>query len=83
MHGEELLHRLDQAGVIVSRGSACTAGGTDPSHVLLAMGLSNEDALSSIRFSLSRETTEIEVDMVVETVVAVVRAINATHRIAA
>ncbi|MGZ8251067.1 MAG: cysteine desulfurase family protein [Methylophilaceae bacterium] len=83
IHGEELLYRLDQAGVVASQGSACTAGGTEPSHVLLAMGLSRDDALSSIRFSLSRETTEAEVDIAVETVVAVVNEMMAAVPVAA
>lgn len=61
LHGEELLHKLNKAGVMASLGSACTAGSTEPSHVLLAMGLSREDALSSLRLSLSKETTEDEV----------------------
>lgn len=68
LHGEELLHRLGQAGVMASQGSACSAGGTAPSHVLMAMGLSSEEALSSVRFSLSRETTVAEVEIVIETV---------------
>jgi len=76
LHGEELLHRLDQAGIMASQGSACTAGGTDPSHVLLAMGLSREDALSSIRFSLSKETTEDEVNTVIKTVVNLATAMR-------
>lgn len=76
LHGEELLHRLDQAGIMTSQGSACTAGGTDPSHVLLAMGLSREDALSSIRFSLSKETTEDEVNTVIKTVVNLATAMR-------
>jgi cysteine desulfurase len=63
LHGEELLHKLNKAGVMASLGSACTAVSTEPSHVLLAMGLSREDALSSIRLSLSKETTENEVKM--------------------
>jgi cysteine desulfurase len=71
--GEELLHRLGQAGVMASQGSACTAGGTEPSHVLLAMGLTRDEALSSLRFSLSRETTEAEIDIVLETMTAIVR----------
>jgi cysteine desulfurase len=74
--GEELLHRLGQAGVMASLGSACTAGGTDPSHVLLAMGLPREDALATLRFSLSRETTEEEIDQTVETMVAAVAAMG-------
>lgn len=76
VNGEELLHRLGQAGVMASQGSACTAGGTDPSHVLLAMGMSREDALSSMRFSLSRETTEAEVDVVIDTVTTIVSAMR-------
>ncbi|MFZ3087582.1 MAG: aminotransferase class V-fold PLP-dependent enzyme [Methylotenera sp.] len=76
LHGEELLHRLDQAGIMASQGSACTAGGTDPSHVLLAMGLSREDALSSIRFSLSKETTEDEVNTVIKTIVNLATAMR-------
>jgi cysteine desulfurase len=61
LHGEELLHKLNKAGVMASLGSACTAGGTDPSHVLLAMGLNRDDALSSLRVSLSKETTAEDV----------------------
>lgn len=76
LHGEELLHRMGQAGVMASLGSACTAGGTEPSHVLLAMGMTREDALSSVRFSLSRETTESEVEVVVETVTTIVKAMT-------
>lgn len=74
--GEELLHRLGQAGVMASLGSACSAGGTEPSHVLLAMGLSREDALSSVRFSLSRETTEAEVDVLIDTLTTIVSAMR-------
>jgi cysteine desulfurase len=57
---------------MASLGSACTAGGTDPSHVLLAMGLNREDALSSLRLSLSKETTENEVKMLVDIITQVV-----------
>jgi cysteine desulfurase len=74
--GEELLYRLDKIGIIASQGSACVAGGTDPSHVLLAMGLSREDALSSVRFSLSEETTEVEIETTIESIVAVVKDIT-------
>ncbi len=71
LSGEEMLHRLGQAGVMASQGSACTAGGQAPSHVLMAMGMSRDNALSSLRFSLSCETTEAEVDLVVQTVSAI------------
>lgn len=62
LNGEALLNQLEKNGIIASLGSACTAGGTDPSHVLLAMGLRHEDALASIRFSLSCETTRAEIE---------------------
>ncbi|HEY3301055.1 MAG TPA: aminotransferase class V-fold PLP-dependent enzyme [Methylophilaceae bacterium] len=73
---EELLFKLDKRGVIASQGSACVAGGTEPSHVLLAMGLSREDALSCIRFSLSKETTEAEVDSTILSLVAIINEIK-------
>lgn len=77
---EALLHKLDKNGVIASQGSACVAGGTDPSHVLLAMGLTREEALSSVRFSLSKETTEADIETAITSIVAVVNEINAqTH----
>ena len=62
VRGEMLLHRLAQEGVLVSTGSACHSHSVTPSHVLLAIGLSDVDAKSTIRFSLSRFTTESEVD---------------------
>ena len=62
--GEALLLNLDLAGVAASLGSACDSGSLDPSHVLLAMGLSPEEALGGLRFSLSRYNTEAEVDEV-------------------
>ena len=64
--GEVLLMKLDNAGIYASAGSACTAGSADPSHVLLAMGLSRDDAFNSIRFSLGRFTTKKEIDTVIE-----------------
>ncbi len=71
--GEELLHSLGQAGVMASQGSACTADGTEPSHVLQAMGLSRHDALASIRFSLSRETNEAEIEVLLQSTIAITR----------
>ncbi len=60
-----LLIRLDQAGIAVSRGSACTAGSNLPSYVLEAMGL-KENANKTIRFSLSTSTTTKELDYVIK-----------------
>ena len=73
--GDEVLLRLGQAGVMASQGSACTASGTQPSHVLLAMGLNRDNAFSSLRFSLSRETTEAEIDSVIDTIAAIAKHI--------
>jgi cysteine desulfurase len=60
--GETLLMALDLAGVSVSSGSACTAGSLDPSHVLLAMGLDDTTARSTVRFSIGWSTTVDDID---------------------
>ena len=60
--GEALLLRLDLAGIAVSGGSACTAGNTEPSHVLQAIGLDGEMLKGSIRMTLGRETTREETE---------------------
>jgi cysteine desulfurase NifS len=62
MRGESLVLALDQKGVAVSSGSACHAGMPEPSHVLLAMGLSEEEAHCALRFSLGRENTVGDID---------------------
>jgi cysteine desulfurase len=62
--GEGIVIALDLDGVAVSTGSACSSGRVEPSAVLLAMGLSPDDAKATVRFSLSRFTTEEEVDRV-------------------
>jgi cysteine desulfurase len=64
--GEGLVIALDLAGVSVSTGSACSSGRIEPSPVLLAMGLTPSEAKSTLRFSLSRLTTEAEIDGVLE-----------------
>ena len=66
-----LLMRLDMMGIAASAGSACTSGATEPSHVLTAMGLSAARALSSLRLSLSDETTLSEVDAAADALRAV------------
>ncbi len=70
--GETLLMNLDLAGVAVSYGSACSSGALEPPRVLLNMGLSSQIAGSSIRFSLSRFTTEKEIERAVSIVIDVV-----------
>lgn len=64
--GEDLLLGLDAAGVCVSAGSACAAGTLEPSHVLLAMGLSQQEAKASIRLSLGRGLTDALIDEAAE-----------------
>lgn len=65
VEGESVLIMLDQAGICVSSGSACTSGAIDPSHVLRAIGLSDEMAHESLRLTLSYENTKEEIDTVV------------------
>jgi len=60
--GEALVVSLDLEGFSVSSGSACTSGNTDPSHVLLALGLDRELAQGSLRITLGRDTTTADVD---------------------
>lgn len=67
IEGESLLMLLDQEGICASSGSACTSGSLDPSHVLLAIGLPHEIAHGSVRFTLSAETMEAEIDTTVDT----------------
>ncbi|MBK4718208.1 aminotransferase class V-fold PLP-dependent enzyme [Azospirillum sp. YIM DDC1] len=64
LDAEELLMRLDRAGIAVSMGAACASGGNEPSHVLTAMGLTPAEAAASLRFSLSRYNTAEEVESV-------------------
>ena len=66
VEGESLLILLDGKGICASSGSACTSGSLDPSHVLLAIGLPHEIAHGSLRMTLSDETTEEEIDYVVD-----------------
>ncbi len=62
---EAMLVALDLAGIEVSPGAACTAGVVEPSHVVLAMGRPEEDALSTVRFSLGWTSTDADVDAVI------------------
>jgi cysteine desulfurase len=75
---ETLLILLDQAGLCVSAGSACTAGSPAPSHVLKAMGLSDAEAKASLRFSLGPTTSEAEIDAAADRVIRAARKIAAT-----
>ncbi len=66
VNGESLLLMLDMEGVCASAGSACTTGQKDPSHVLTAMGLPQEIAFGTVRFTLSYDTTLAQVNRVIE-----------------
>ena len=72
IEGESLLLLLDDRGICASSGSACTSGSLDPSHVLLAIGLPHEVAHGSLRLTLSKYTTEQEIDQVIKAVPEVV-----------
>jgi cysteine desulfurase len=69
---EALVVLLDQAGVAVSAGAACSSGAVEPSHVLLSMGFGHDEAASGIRFSLGAGTTDTEIDLALRTVPAAV-----------
>lgn len=77
VEGESLLLLLDANGICASSGSACTSGSLDPSHVLLALGLPHEVAHGSMRLSISDETTDGDIDYILETVPKVVERIRA------
>ena len=72
VEGEALLMNLDLEGIAASSGSACSAGSSDPSHVLKALGMPPELMRGSLRLTLGRFTTEEEVDRVAEVMIRVV-----------
>ncbi len=77
IEGEALLLRLDLAGIAASSGSACTSGSLDPSHVLLAIGLPHEIAHGSLRLTLGADTTEADIDAVLDTLPGIVKDLRA------
>lgn len=72
VEGESLLLLLDSKGICVSSGSACTSGALDPSHVLLALGRSDEIARGSLRITLDASNTEEEIDYMLEVIPQVI-----------
>ncbi|MEG0765946.1 MAG: aminotransferase class V-fold PLP-dependent enzyme, partial [Pseudoflavonifractor sp.] len=77
VEGESILQRLDEQGICASSGSACSSVSLDPSHVLLAIGLPHEIAHGSVRLTLGRETTEADVDYMLNIVPQVVARLRA------
>jgi len=77
LEGESLLLNLDMKGIGASSGSACTSGSLDPSHVLLAMGLTHEVAHGSLRISLGHDNTEEEVDYFLEVLPEIIDRLRA------
>ncbi len=78
VNGGSLAMALDLEGIAVSTGSACSEGNVDPSHVLLAMGRTRQEAHSSVRFSLGRFTTREEIEYAAS---AVVTAVNRMRKL--
>jgi cysteine desulfurase len=83
LEGEALVIALDMKGVAVSGGSACHSGATEPSHVLMAMGLDKSRARASLRFSLLKTVTDAQIDRVLEIVPEAVRSLRALSPVTA
>jgi cysteine desulfurase len=81
--GEAMVIALDLKGLSVSTGSACSSGAIEPSHVLTAMGLKNDRARASLRFSLGKQNTEEDIDLALALVpetVARLRELSPAYR---
>lgn len=76
VEGESMLLSLDMKGIAISSGSACTSGSLEPSHVLLAIGIPIEIAHGSLRVTMSKHTTEEDVDYFVESLVPIVERLR-------
>jgi len=83
IRGESLVLALDQKGVAISSGSACSAGLPEPSHALMAMGLSEEEAHCAVRFTLGLGNTIDEIDRTVSIIEQVIRETKDTIRFVA
>jgi cysteine desulfurase len=83
LEGEALVIALDLKGIAVSGGSACHSGATEPSHVLMAMGLNKARARASLRFSLLKTVTESQIDRVLQIVPEAVQQLRTLSPVAA
>jgi cysteine desulfurase len=77
IEGESMLMWLDMKGICASTGSACSSASLDPSHVLLATGVPHEKAHGSLRLSISRDTTDEDIDYIIAAVPEVVDKLRA------
>jgi cysteine desulfurase NifS len=80
LRGESLVVALDQHGISIASGSACKSGNPEPTHVLLAMGRSREQAHCAVRFSLARETREEEIQATLEALGRILQEMESTVR---
>lgn len=76
IEAESILLMLDFAGIAVSTGSACTSGALEPSHVLRAMGIADETANGTVRFSFTRSTSKSDIDYTVENLVEAIEKLR-------
>ncbi len=80
LRGESLVVALDQHGISLSSGSACKSGSPDPTHVLMAMGKTADEAHCAVRFSLAHETTEKDIDETITLLGRVLEELETTVR---
>ena len=76
IEGESMLLWLDIAGICCSTGSACSSASLEPSHVLLATGVPHEKAHGSLRLSISHETTDEDIDYIIETLPPIIEKLR-------
>jgi cysteine sulfinate desulfinase/cysteine desulfurase-like protein len=80
LRGESIVVALDQKGISLSSGSACKSGNPDPSHALIAMGMSAADAHCAVRFSLSHHTTDEDVRLTLDALGSMLTEMETTVR---
>jgi cysteine desulfurase len=80
LEGQDLVVRLDEAGICASSGSACSTGSIEPSHVLTAMGYNPKISRGALRISLSHYNTEAEISRIIETIPGIVEKMRAKKK---